>query len=894
MTVKSTLDSLAKAVASHLINNELSQSELARQTGVSQSTISKLLSGTLDRLQPATLSRLGRALGIPDSEVQASLVSESSTRPKVDLGELEAPGRPLVGRLSELRNLDSALQEGAVRIVAVTGIGGIGKTALVDQWLAELGAEDWKGAELVLGWTFRRARDASPEGELQACLRSVLELAGETALEGLSGSELVREVLDVLQGRKAVLVLDAVEPLQSPAAVAGSRSRDQPLLRTFLSRVARESQAMVVLTTRSPTQEFEELGTSKTSVLALPELGTREAAELLRRYNLEVPEATAHRIAKHLGGHPYSLSLMGRYLAEARGRDWRWWSETSIREIAENLEESLRARELCLAATQGLTPAEHQALRITSMLDPFATERSIEDIRRRERIKGLNEAVIEMSQDQWNLTISKLCRRKVISQVGLTTYRLTLPRLLQEHVLAAFAEESPADSRGACEKVLKHISALVPGPARTELDAETVCAAAKHARAAHLVHWAIDELYIKKLKPYLASGDLPLDHSLELEAEVLASFFDRPWETPNAGLSPAQGHQLLVSTAEFLGRAGRLEAAYKVWAAAKAKAPAKAVGGAPDTRSIDTALRLAETSLLVGRAEAVGEAREAVELMLELGDPNLLATARSLEAAALLQAGELEPAVEALARADVLPLGHQQELFSRARKVELVSLDRGLEVACELLGRAPLPSHALSRLRERSLDILRELSESQGRLGEEHSKPPGAPLDGELHLLVRARARLGLALGSPVSPTEYRPLLSEALAGLDSAAAAFSARSRPELETRALILRARLLTLLGELDSAESDFHRSLSVSSRIGMLPASCEAHLGLCRLSLQRRDREAAAEALTAAQKIHNDIRLGRWTGELRRLRGEVEATSWPGEGPGQEGPMIRAKAN
>ena len=60
----------------------------------------------------------------------------------------------LVGRDDELKRLDDAWADSKTNILSLVAEGGAGKSALVNEWLKRLQADNYRGAEAVLGWSF--------------------------------------------------------------------------------------------------------------------------------------------------------------------------------------------------------------------------------------------------------------------------------------------------------------------------------------------------------------------------------------------------------------------------------------------------------------------------------------------------------------------------------------------------------------------------------------------------------------------------------------------------------------------------------------------------------------------------------------------------------------------
>ena len=112
----------------------LTQEELATRAGLTSKAVSLLERGVRKRPYPHTIRSLADALELSESE-RASLLA--AVPGKDSAGATAAPAStlpvrlaPLVGREWEVGEIDRSLGEDAVRLLTLTGPGGIGKTSL--------------------------------------------------------------------------------------------------------------------------------------------------------------------------------------------------------------------------------------------------------------------------------------------------------------------------------------------------------------------------------------------------------------------------------------------------------------------------------------------------------------------------------------------------------------------------------------------------------------------------------------------------------------------------------------------------------------------------------------------------------------------------------------------
>ena len=73
--------------------------------------------------------------------------------PKFQVSKLPTTNNPLFGREAELDNLNQAWQQ-HTHIYILQAMGGAGKTALMNQWLKDLAAAQFAGAQAVYTWSF--------------------------------------------------------------------------------------------------------------------------------------------------------------------------------------------------------------------------------------------------------------------------------------------------------------------------------------------------------------------------------------------------------------------------------------------------------------------------------------------------------------------------------------------------------------------------------------------------------------------------------------------------------------------------------------------------------------------------------------------------------------------
>src|ERR1700693_5951135 len=190
----------------------LTQEELAERSSISARTISDVERGLRSTVYPHTARLLAAALGL---EEQATLRFEAvaagriTSKPQASTGTLPIPPTPLVGRADEVAKVASALKDPGVRLLTLTGPGGIGKSRLA---LAVAAAQ----------------RTSFPDGVFFVSLGEVHdpELVAPSIAKALGVVEIGEGIPLLIErwlaGRQALIVLDTFEHLLPAALLVSS------------------------------------------------------------------------------------------------------------------------------------------------------------------------------------------------------------------------------------------------------------------------------------------------------------------------------------------------------------------------------------------------------------------------------------------------------------------------------------------------------------------------------------------------------------------------------------------------------------------------------------------------------------------------------------------------
>jgi hypothetical protein len=119
----------------------------------------------------------------------------------------------LVGREVELKRLDEAWADRRINILSLVAEGGAGKSALVNDWLKILQADNYRGAEAVLAWSFYSQGSKERATSADLFLNWALDKLG-LKLETTNATAKGEAIAEAMMQHQMLMVLDGVEPLQ--------------------------------------------------------------------------------------------------------------------------------------------------------------------------------------------------------------------------------------------------------------------------------------------------------------------------------------------------------------------------------------------------------------------------------------------------------------------------------------------------------------------------------------------------------------------------------------------------------------------------------------------------------------------------------------------------------
>lgn len=269
---------------------------------------------------------------LPASQVQKSRLIDWGEAPHLE---------QLYGREQECADLKHWVVDEHCRLVAILGMGGIGKTSLA----ATVVDQVHKNYERVF---WRSLHNAPPLTRiLQECVQFVSDQQ-QTVLPQEVDSQ-ISLLIEYLRPRRCLLVLDNIESILQGGSHAGHYREGYEDYGRLLRRIGESKhQSCLLLTSREKQPEvalLEGEGVGTTRSLHLGGLKPADGRDILKEKGLQGAEDDWDVLISHYSGNPLALKLVGQVIHEVFGSTITTFlkeGELFFRDVRDVLEQQMK------------------------------------------------------------------------------------------------------------------------------------------------------------------------------------------------------------------------------------------------------------------------------------------------------------------------------------------------------------------------------------------------------------------------------------------------------------------------------------------------------------------------------------------------------------------------
>ena len=482
--------------------------------------------------------------------------------PTVSIARLPNTGKYLFGREAMLGDLDGAWEDEKTNVFALVAGGGVGKSALVNHWLAAMGQDGYRGARRVYGHSFYSQGTSDGTASADTFFAEALAWFGDG--DPTKGSAWARgeRLANLVRAERTLLILDGMEPLQFPPGPSAGRVTD-PGLQALLRELAARNPGLCVVTTREHVADLDPFAGAGAAQKDLEDLPNEAGAQLLKELGVDGSTEERAQASKEFGNHALALTLLGTYLVRACGGDIRRRTEISLVD-ADKLHGG-HARKVMASYEKWFTEhgrnAELSIVRMLGLFNRPAEAGCVAALRGGQPIADLTAGLANISEADWNIALANLRQAGLLAKED-EENRGTLDAhpLVREHFAERLEKDFPEAWRSGHERLYEYLKG--PGCKKDLPDtAEEMaplysavlhgCAAGRHQEAFH-------EVYVRRIQRGQESYNTMKLGAIGSELGALAGLFEEPWWRPVATLSEADQAFVLNEAGFDLQALGRL------------------------------------------------------------------------------------------------------------------------------------------------------------------------------------------------------------------------------------------------------------------------------------------------------------------------------------------------
>ena len=331
----------------------------------------------------------------------------------------QTPPEPnFVGQEAKLKTITAWYTNPKVRIGALIGWGGVGKSALVRKWYDGLESNNIKPGG-IFWWGFYR--NAYLEQFLNALLRYVSQ--GQIEPETIKSTwEKTDRIKEYIHQGTYLIILDGLEQMQKSASGDEFGKMIHRECTELLHYLADVPKGLCLITTRYPLKDLDEWHERGYEKLSLIDLSIPDSLKMLRRRGVKGSEEEMTEVINRYKGHALSLTSVAGYLNRYYDGDIKQAPEVEF--VLSDKERFKDVNKLLRKYAEKMSDSERIFLYIFSLFRREVTEDDFAGVFRHKpffkkesftKEKLFNDVLIKMSELDFRDLINGLVDWRLIS-----------------------------------------------------------------------------------------------------------------------------------------------------------------------------------------------------------------------------------------------------------------------------------------------------------------------------------------------------------------------------------------------------------------------------------------------------------------------------------------------
>ncbi|UJS25771.1 TIR domain-containing protein [Thiothrix winogradskyi] len=442
------------------------------------------------------------------------------------------------------------------RIIQLIAPGGTGKTKLLRHWL-----DHTADIPVLIAWSFY-SQGSSEDKQTSATpfFSHAFAKLGSTRERFASEEDKGDHLAELLHGKRYVLVLDGLEPLQHGGAAMRGELKDKAI-RQLLRQLARHPCGLCIITTRIALHELSDRDAPTVIRHDLQNLSDADGIQLLQSLGVTGSAAELGKAVHEYGGHALALSLLGNVLRLRPQGDVRKRDTLTALVKATGNRDSRHAFKVMQAYAEWFAGEPELALLHLLGLFDHPIGQDVLQMLWDAQIPHLTAGIDE---DEWLEAIASLREEHHLLSQHDSGGDLDCHPLIREYFGGQLKTQQPQAWQQAHERLYGYYKALPEKEFPDTLEEmQPLFSAVAHGCAAGLYIRVNNDVYWPRIRREDSNYLCTTLGATSDDLSLIAHFFAVPWHTPVTEIGE-DGQALMLNYAGFRLRGlGRLREAFE-------------------------------------------------------------------------------------------------------------------------------------------------------------------------------------------------------------------------------------------------------------------------------------------------------------------------------------------